>query len=1058
MAQSAEEIFLEALDIPPGEREAFILKVCGGSPDLIHAVRAYLADSQAADAIFSARASVGFSSAGSLFLDQPGDQIGPYTLLELIGEGGFGVVWLAEQKQPLMRKVALKIVKAGMDTAEVLARFEAERQALARMEHPHIARVLDAGATPRGRPYFVMEWVRGIPITKFCDENQLGMRQRLSLFLDVCAAVGHAHQKGIIHRDIKPSNILVAVEDGKPTAKVIDFGIAKAVEGRLTDFTLLTRHEQVLGTPAYMSPEQAGLENRDIDTRSDIYSLGVLLYELIAGVPPFDSKTLLQAGYEEMRRVIREVEPLRPSSRITTIAPGDATQIAVSRNATPNELRKLIAPELDWIVMKAIEKMPARRYDSAGGFSLDIERFLQDEPVLARPPSRRYLLGKFVRRHKGVLLMAAGIGGILVGAAIFSTMQAVRAREAENVAEERLLEATTARDRETQARDDAEAVAEFFRGIFAMPNPETNGRDIKIADALDASAIKLEGQFATQPRRRGLFQETLAGTYANLGQYAQSLEFYRKALASYNEAGEEAGKEYLRSLNELINLLTLLGHYREAADEGTQYIVLLEKQEGIPPEILGGATTVRNENWFSSGRREEALTSQEELVKRLEESLGSEQKQTRAAIGALNSFRYRMGVETRLAPKSATAPAKQSFLPPDWLNNENKVRIDQIRRELENARTQDDVGSTRILETQSELAWELGRAGRVEEATPLMRDALEKITQKYGDSHAKTLEAESDRAFFLWRTQQFKESHEAWRSLLTKKRAIFGPDHLQTLMDQIHLADQLVHAGQLEEADRLASQAVDSLRRVAGKTSALHHAMGVLSRCKVSLGKWREALNILEECAPNMSGDTYVNVSLARLAVWFQRMDLYEETRNRMLVSTPASWGRSTNRPDVYERAVVLASLAPYKNDQQAKQVQNLLSRAQELRSTPGAIFTRNNPGEAAFARCLAAFRLGDDEEVQRAYEECIKLSRPDKSPGENPLDADFVQAMSLSRRGQKAEARRLFDEIISALPPLPPDQDEVALVPHWTNFSIRQGILQREAVNYFSNLTNATR
>ena len=317
--------------------------------------------------------------------ESPGTVIGPYKLIEPIGEGGMGTVWMAEQREPMQRTVALKIIKAGMDTRQVVGRFEAERQALALMDHAHIARVLDGGTTSAGRPYFVMDLVQGVPITRYCDEHRLTPRQRLELFIPVCSAIQHAHQKGIIHRDLKPSNVLVAPYDGKAVVKVIDFGVAKAAGQQLTDRTLVTGFGAVVGTLEYMSPEQAELNNHDIDTRSDIYALGVLLYELLAGSPPFSRKELEKAGMVEMLRVIREQEPSKPSTKLST-AEGLPT-LAANRGTEPAKLTRLVRGELDWIVMKALEKDRGRRYETANGFALDVQRYLADEPVVACPPA-----------------------------------------------------------------------------------------------------------------------------------------------------------------------------------------------------------------------------------------------------------------------------------------------------------------------------------------------------------------------------------------------------------------------------------------------------------------------------------------------------------------------------------------------------------------------------------------------------------------------------------------------------------------------------------------------
>jgi eukaryotic-like serine/threonine-protein kinase len=396
--------------------------------------------------------------------EKPGDLIGRYKLLQQIGEGGCGVVYMAEQEEPVRRRVALKVIKLGMDTKQVIARFEAERQALALMDHPHIARVLDAGATDTGRPYFVMELVRGTKITEFCDENNLSTEERLKLFMEVCQAIQHAHQKGIIHRDIKPSNILVTINDGVPVPKVIDFGIAKATAGRLTNQTLFTAFEQFIGTPAYMSPEQAVMTSLDIDTRSDIYSLGVLLYELLTGSPPFDQKELLAAGLDEMRRTIREVEPAKPSTRLTQeLVAADVSPLKShpesGRNVRADSRRLLqeVKGDLDWIAMKCLEKDRSRRYETANALAMDIRRHLENEPVVARPPSRWYEFQKTVRRHKfGFAAATALILVLMLGVAI-STWQAARATKAENLANNRLAEVAAERDAKEQALQEAEA-------------------------------------------------------------------------------------------------------------------------------------------------------------------------------------------------------------------------------------------------------------------------------------------------------------------------------------------------------------------------------------------------------------------------------------------------------------------------------------------------------------------------------------------------------------------------------------------------------------------------
>ena len=453
-------VFGAALRLPAGERAAYLDEACAGDAALRQRIEELLQASDEAGNFLENPAAVppsGTVRPAAMPTEKPGDRIGRYKLLQQIGEGGCGIVYMAGQEEPVRRKVALKVIKLGMDTRNVIARFEAERQALALMDHPNIAKVLDAGATETGRPYFVMELVRGIKITDYCDQQRFSTPRRLELFIQVCQAVQHAHQKGIIHRDLKPSNILVTEQDGAPVPKVIDFGIAKATgQQRLTDKTVFTAFEQFIGTPAYMSPEQAGLGGLDVDTRSDIYSLGVLLYELLAGRPPFDSEQLRRSALDEILKTIRETEPPRPSTKLSTLTRLEMTAVAEQRQVEPQKLRGLLHGDLDWIVMKSLEKNRARRYETANGLAADIRRHLNTEPVLARPPSRLYEFQKTVRRHKFGFAAAAALIAVLSAGIIASTHQAIRARRAEHDQSQLRQEAEVARTNETILRQEAE--------------------------------------------------------------------------------------------------------------------------------------------------------------------------------------------------------------------------------------------------------------------------------------------------------------------------------------------------------------------------------------------------------------------------------------------------------------------------------------------------------------------------------------------------------------------------------------------------------------------------
>jgi eukaryotic-like serine/threonine-protein kinase len=447
--------------------------------------------------------------------------IGPYRLLRRLGEGGMGEVWLAEQTRPVHREVALKVIKAGMDTAQVVARFEAERQALAVMAHPAIAQVFDAGATSQGRPYFAMEYVRGEAITAYCDRHRLTTRQRLDLFLQVCDGVHHAHQKGIIHRDLKPSNILVTLLDDLPVPKIIDFGLAKATTRQLTEHTLFTEVGAFLGTPEYMSPEQVEMTGLDVDTRADVYALGVILYELLTGLLPFDAKALREKGLDELRRTIRETDPPRPSTRLTSSVA--AVEAARSRGAAVRDLARALRGDLDWITLRALEKDRTRRYGSVSDLAADVHRHLDNLPVLASPPSVKYRAGKFVRRHRAGVTAGAVLVGLLMA---FAATTGVQARRIARERDRANLEAATATAVNEFLRTDLLAQASSRnQGAGGTPDPE-----IKVRTLLDLAAARVAGKFAANPRVEAAIRATIGETYEEMGLYPAALEQLQRAL------------------------------------------------------------------------------------------------------------------------------------------------------------------------------------------------------------------------------------------------------------------------------------------------------------------------------------------------------------------------------------------------------------------------------------------------------------------------------------------------------------------------------------------------
>jgi serine/threonine protein kinase/tetratricopeptide (TPR) repeat protein len=583
-----EALFHAALAIDAADqRSAFLDAACGHEEGLRRRVEALLRRYAESEGPLDRPVLPTATTPDNSIPEGPGTVIGPYKLLEQIGEGGMGLVFMAEQTQPVRRKVALKVLKPGMDTKQVVTRFEAERQALALMDHPNIAKIHDAGTTASGRPYFVMELVRGVPITEFCDQRRLSTRQRLELFVLVCQAVQHAHQKGIIHRDLKPSNVLVTLHDVVAVPKVIDFGIAKATGQRLTERTLFTHFAQFVGTPLYVSPEQAEMNGLDVDTRSDVYSLGVLLYELLTGTTPFESETLKQVGLDEMRRIIREEEPPTPSQRLSTLDALAGVTVSERRGVDGRWLGQVLRGELDWIVMKALEKDRNRRYESASALAADVERYLADEPVEAGPPSRVYRLRKCARRHRRLLAVAGLFAVVLVGATAVSAWQAVKARGAQRQA---ATEAAIARAVNAFLQED------LLGQAASAPQPGQNiGENpyLTVKEALDRAAARIGQRFQEQPLVEAAIRTTIGSAYHNL---------YENQLA--------------------------IPHLEWA-------VKLRDDQLGPDhPDTLDSKHSLAVA-YMERGRHQEAIVLCQEIVESRKARLGPEHPETRARLGSL---------------------------------------------------------------------------------------------------------------------------------------------------------------------------------------------------------------------------------------------------------------------------------------------------------------------------------------------------------------------------------------------------------------------------------------
>jgi serine/threonine protein kinase len=553
-------LFVAVAELPAADRGTYLTEHCDDDAELRAAVERLLAAYQQPANVLDWPAPVIQTVDFPSIRERPGTKIGPYKLMEQIGEGGFGLVFVAEQTQPVRRMVALKIIKPGMDSKQVIARFEAERQALALMDHPNIARVLDAGATESARPYFVMELVRGIPITDYCDQNQLTPNERLELFVSVCQAIQHAHQKGIIHRDIKPSNVLVTSHDGKPVAKVIDFGVAKAIHQHLTERTIYTNFAQMIGTPLYMSPEQAEMSGLDIDTRSDIYSLGVLLYELLTGTTPLERRRFASAAYDEIRRVIREEEPPRPSQRLSTS--DTLPSLAANRKTEPARLSRMFKGELDWVVMKALEKDRTRRYETANGLARDIQRYLANEMVEARPPSTVYRLRKFASNHKMALATAAAIAVLLVAGIVGTTVGLIRAERQKQIAEAAAEEARAARDSEAEQRRLAQEMDALDR-MRKLAFQYYDARQWDLALPLYEELVKLtRAKYGANDPRTIYGTSTLAWVSLYAGKPDRTLPLAKEAYEKGKATWGNESKDTSLLLNRLTQVFVMVGAYQ----------------------------------------------------------------------------------------------------------------------------------------------------------------------------------------------------------------------------------------------------------------------------------------------------------------------------------------------------------------------------------------------------------------------------------------------------------------------------------------------------------------
>jgi serine/threonine protein kinase/tetratricopeptide (TPR) repeat protein len=825
------EIFAGAMERgSEAERAAFLDGACGGDVAMRARIEALLKEQAQLGSFLEAPPAALAASGGGVTSDspphRPGTVIGPYKLLEPIGEGGMGAVYMAEQTQPVRRKVALKVIKPGMNTRQVIARFEAERQALALMDHPNIAKVLDAGATGSGQPFFVMELVKGVPITDYCDEARLTPRERLELFVPVCQAIQHAHQKGIIHRDVKPSNVLVTLVDGRPVPRVIDFGIAKATDQQLTERTLFTQHGAIVGTPEYMSPEQAEAIAQDVDTRTDIYSLGVLLYELLTGTTPLGRSQLQQAGYLEILRRVREEEPLWPSKRLS--GSGEAlASIAARRHSEPARLTRLVRGDLDWIVMKALEKDRSRRYETASGLAGDVRRHLEGDPVEAGPPSAVYRLGKFVRRHRAALATAGAFAAVLIAATALSAWQAILAREqrdrafaAENKARTSQVKAEEEGARARKSAKESRAVLGFFLNrvvAAARPGGQAGGQghDVTLRAALDAAARGIASDFAAQPEVEAAVRKTLGESYFFLGDAAKAVEQLERARTL---GGAGIGDHHPESLELLVNLATAYGGAGRSGDAirlGQETLELCKAKLGPDhPTTLQSLSSVA-EMYRDAGRVEDSIRLGEEALRLRRATLGPDHPDTLFSLNYL-ALAYM-----------------------DAGRTDDAIRLNEEALRLRRATLGPDHPDT--LQSLHNMASFYHDVGRIDDAIRLNEEAIKLKKAKLGPDHPETIMAMGNLAMDYHDAGRKGDAIKVQEEVLAMRKAKLGREHPTTIRTMNDLASIYLNEKRWAEAEATARECLELRKKAQPDEWPYFLTMSQLGLALAGQGKYAEA-------------------------------------------------------------------------------------------------------------------------------------------------------------------------------------------------------------------------
>jgi tetratricopeptide (TPR) repeat protein len=810
-----KELLHQALLLAPEQRSRFLNEACSSDAALRTEVESLLLADEGIRSSFMQSLPLADELAAGL------DQLGTVSTLEVgqvfaerfqlvrkLGEGGMGQVWLAEQTSPVRRQVALKLIKAGMYDEALVQRFQSERQSLAIMDHPAIAKVFDAGTTPQGQPYFVMEYVPGLPITEYCDQKKLKIRDRLELFVQACEGVQHAHQKAIIHRDLKPANILVVEVDGKPVARIIDFGLAKTTTPQVAGESIFTQLGQFVGTPGYMSPEQADPAMQDVDTRTDVYSLGVVLYVLLAGLQPFETRQKQKQPLDELLRKLREEEPPRPSTKVSTDRDTSATT-AEARGTEPRQLVNLLRGDLDWITIKALEKDRARRYGAPSELEADIRRHLNHEPVEARPASAGYRLRKYARRHRVAVGVVAGLVLLL---AAFSVLQALQ-----------LHRITRERDRATRERDRATRITDFMTGMFKVSDPsEGRGNSVTAREILDKASNDMQTGLAKDPEVQSQMMQVMASTYTNLGLYPRAHELAKRALdARMSLLGPDDPKT-LESMAQLGWILNREGHYVDADKMERQ--ALDGERRVLGPEDPLTIETTANLAFIAQGPGD----------------FGQGEKFAREAI--------EVGTR-RLGAESAPVLRSMSTLGTALWNQGRYAEAEQeIRQLVDVERRVAGPDHPDTLKAMGNLALSIGSQGRFAEGEQMYREVLAAQQRVLGPDHPNTAHTMFNLAGVLTTEGRYADAEKLGREALAIQVRVLGPENPYTLMSKANLAEVLLEEGHVQEAEKLQRETLETMARTLGpEHPGTLQAHTHLATTLIREGRYAEAENNARE-------------------------------------------------------------------------------------------------------------------------------------------------------------------------------------------------------------------